>query len=76
MCEAIYIGNTQQTNTKITDSYFFNVQRLLENGQKSDSFTAHFEQQFKPTTSHMELREFMTFKVVNQISPIVVIKKI
>ena len=74
LCDAIYVGNTQQTNTKIADSYFFNVQRLLENGQKLDSFTAHFEQQFKPTTSRTDLREFMTLKVVNKISPIVVIK--
>ena len=74
LCDAVYIVNTQQTNTKITDSYFSYVQRLLKNGQKSDSFTAHFEQHFKPTTSHKDWHECMTLKLVNQINPIGVIK--
>ena len=38
MCDAIYIGNTQQTFKKIMDGHFSDLQRLLKNGQKSDSF--------------------------------------
>ena len=34
MCDAIYIGNTQQTLKKITDSNFSDILRLLKNGQK------------------------------------------
>ena len=72
--DAIYIGNTHHKNTKITNSHSSNVQHLLKNGQKSDSFTAHFEQHFKLTKSRTYLRECMMFKVVNHISPIVAIK--
>ena len=50
MCGAIYIGNIQQKFKKIIDDYFSGIQRLLKNGQKSDSFTDHFEQHFKSTT--------------------------
>ena len=42
MCDAIYIGKTQQTFNKIMDGHFSDLQRLLKNGQKSDSFSAHF----------------------------------
>ena len=42
MCDAIYIGITQQTLKKRMDGCFFNILRLLKNGQKSDSFAAHF----------------------------------
>ena len=31
MCDAIYIGNTQQTFKKRMDGHFSNVQRLLKN---------------------------------------------
>ena len=47
MCDAIYIDNTQQTFKKIMDGRFYDLQRLLKNGQKSDSFAAHFVQHFK-----------------------------
>ena len=36
MCDAIYIGNTQQTFKKRMDGHFSDLQRLLKNGQKSD----------------------------------------
>ena len=42
MCDAIYIGNTQQTLNKIMDSHVSDILRLLKNGQKSYSFSAHF----------------------------------
>ena len=70
MCDAIYIGNTQQTFKKRMDGHFSDLQRLLKNGQKSDSFAAHFVQRFNSTTSRVELRKCMTFKVITQLNPI------
>ena len=61
MCDAIYIGNTY-------------LLRLLKNGQKSDSFAAHFEQQFNTTSSRTYLRKYMVFIVVKQINPISAMK--
>ena len=69
-CEASYIGNTQQTFKKRMDGHFSNLQRLLKNGQKSDSFATHFVQHFNSTTSRTELRKCMTFKVIKQLNPI------
>ena len=69
-CDAIYIGNTQQTFKKIMDGHFSDLQRLLKNGQKPDSFAAHFVQNFNSTTSRTELRKCMTFKVLKQLNPI------
>ena len=43
---------------------------LLKNEQKSDSFSAHFEQHFNATTSLTYLRKYMTLKVVNQLKSI------
>ena len=70
MCDAIYIGNTQQTFKKRMDGYFSDLQRLLKNGQNSDSFAAHFVQHFNNTTSRTDLRKCMTFKVLKQLNPI------
>ena len=42
MCDAIYIGNTQQTFKKRMDGHFSDLLRLLKNGQKSDSFAVCF----------------------------------
>ena len=67
MCDAIYIGNTQQNFKKRMDGHFSNLLRLLKNGQKSDSFAAHFEQHFNTITSRTDLRKYMTFKVVNHL---------
>ena len=50
-CDAIYICNTQQTFKKRMDVHFSDLQRLLKNGQKSDSFAAHFVQHFHSTTA-------------------------
>ena len=52
------------------DGPFSDLQRLLKNGQKSDSFAAHFVQHFNSTTPRTELRKGMTFKVLKQINPI------
>ena len=45
-------------------SQFFDLLRLLKYGKKLDSFAAHFEQHFNYTTSRVELRKYMKFKVV------------
>ena len=42
VCDAIYIGNTQQTFEKIMDGHFSDLQHLLKNGQKSYSFSTQF----------------------------------
>ena len=70
MCDAIYMGNTQHTFKKIMDGHFSDLQRLLKNGKKPDSFAAHFVQHFNNTTSRTDLRKYMTFKVVKQLNPL------
>ena len=52
------------------DSQFSDLLSLLKNGHKSDSFAAHFEQNFNYTTSHTDICKYMTFKVVNKLKPI------
>ena len=74
MCDAIYIGNTQQNFKKIMDGHFSDLLRLLNNRGKSDSFAAHFKQHFNTTTSRTDLCKYMTFKVVKQLNPIGVMK--
>ena len=69
-CDGIYIGNTQQTFKKRVDGHFSDLQRLLKNVQKSDSFSAHFVQHFNSTTSLTELHKCMTFNVLKQLNPI------
>ena len=68
MCDPIYIGNTQHTFKKRMDGRFSGLQRLLINGQKSDSFAAHFVQHFNNTTSSTDSRECMLFKVLKQLN--------
>ena len=70
MCDAIYIGNTNQAFKKIMDGRFSYLKRLLQNRQKSDSFASHFVQHFNNTTSRMDLRKCMMFKLINQLNPI------
>ena len=70
MCDAIYIGNTQKTCKKIIDGYLSDLQRLLKNGQKSDSFSAHFVQHFNNTTSRTDLRKYTKFKLIKHLNPI------
>ena len=40
------MGNTQQNFKKRMDGHFSDLQRLLKNGKKSDSFSAQFVQHF------------------------------
>ena len=65
-----HIDNTEKKFKKIMCGYFYDILRLIKNGQKYDSFSAHFEQQFKFTTSRTDLKKFMRFKVVKQLNPI------
>ena len=57
------------------DGHFSDLLRLLKNGQKSDSFAAHSEQQFNTTTSRKYLSNYMMFKVVKQLNLICAMKK-
>ena len=52
------------------DGHFSDLLSLLRNGQKSDSFAAHFEQHSKYTTSRTDPRKYMKFKVANQLKTI------
>ena len=70
MCDAIYIGKTQQTFKKRMDGNFSDPLCLLKNGQKSDSFAAHFEQHFNTNMSRTYICKYMSFKLVKQINPI------
>ena len=70
MCDAIYIDTTQQTLKEIMDGHFSNLLRLLKNGQQSHSFSTHFDHNFNVATSCIDLRKYMTFKVVKYLNPI------
>ena len=56
------------------DCHFSDLLRLLNNGQKSDSFAAHIKNNFNTTTSRTDLRKYMAFKVVKKLNPIGTIK--
>ena len=70
MCDAIYIVKTQKKSKKRMYGHLSDLQRLLKNGQKSDSFAAHFVQHFNNTRSRTYLRKCMTFKVLKYLNPI------
>ena len=57
------------------DGHFSDLQRLLKNGQKSYSFAAHSVKHFNTTTARIDLRKYMTFKVVKLLNPIGAMKK-
>ena len=50
------------------DGHFSVFLNLLKNGQKSDSFSAHFKQHFNTTTSRTDPCKYMAFKVVKQLN--------
>ena len=64
MCDAIYIGNTQQTFKKYLMVIYIIYHVYSNKGKKSDSSAAHFIQQFNNTTSRTDLGKCMTFKVI------------
>ena len=75
VCDAIYIGNTQQNFKKIMNGHFSDLLCLLKKIKKSDSFAAQFEQHLNTTMSCTYLRKYMMFKVVKQINLIGAMKK-
>ena len=56
MCEAIYIGNTQQKFKKILDVNLFYLLCLLKSVIKPDSFADHSKQHFNSYTTCTDLR--------------------
>ena len=52
------------------NGHFYDLLRLLKNGQKLDEFAAHFEQHFNTTMSRIDLRKCIKFKVVKQLNQI------
>ena len=70
MCDAIYIGKKQQTIKKIMDGHLSNLLRLLKNGQKSYSFSTHFEHHFNAIMLCTDLYNYMTFKLLKKINQI------
>ena len=52
------------------DGHFSDLLCLLKNGQKSDSFAAHFKQNINTTTARTYVIKYMAFKLVNQLNPI------
>ena len=61
LCDAIYIGNTQQTLNIRVDGCFYDVQHILKNG-KTDWFSSYYEQHFKSNTSCTGIYNNMTLK--------------
>ena len=68
MCDTINIGNTQKTLKKGMDGHLSDILRLLNNGQKSDSFAANYRQHFNNIMSRTYIRKYMTFIVLKQIN--------
>ena len=58
------------------DGQFSDSLRLLKNGQKPDSFVAHFKQHFNSTNSSTDLRKYTMSKIIKQLNPIGTMKKI
>ena len=76
ICDAIYIGNTQQTFKTRMYGHLSDLLLLFKNMQKPDLFAAHFEHHFQATMSHTDLRKYKTCKVVKQINLIGAMKTI
>ena len=68
MCDSISTGITQKIFKNRVDGHFLNLLCLPKNGHKSDSNTAHFEQNFNSTMSRRDIRKNMKFKVVKQLN--------
>ena len=72
----IYIGNTQQKLKKRMQQHFTEVKRLHNRGERSDSFAAHFAEQyqnFEEITPRM-IRNNTTFSVIWKGNPISTVK--
>ena len=70
LCDAIYIGNTQQTIKKEWAETSLISYVYSRTKKKPDSFAAHLKQHFNTTMSYTDLRKYTTFKVLKQLNPI------
>ena len=75
LCDIIHIVNIQQTIKKLIDCYPYNFHQLIKIRQKPDSFVVHYNQPFKDSTPHTDLKLFMIFLFVRRINPIRLMKK-
>ena len=75
MCDAIYIGNTQQTLKNNRRSLLQSLRSTQERA-KTDLFAAHLGHHFNTSTPRTYLRKYMTFKVVKQLNPIGAMKNL
>ena len=50
------------------NGHFSDLQYLLKNVQKSESFAAHLVQKFTNKTLHMDLSKCMTFSILDQLN--------
>ena len=62
MYDTIYRGNTQQKPKKRIDDNLYDVQHIIKNGQKPDSFVANYEKHFKYIMLRIDLRKCMPLK--------------
>ena len=74
LCNAVYIGNTQQSFKEQINGHFSDVQNLIMNGTVSDSFAKHFAKHFDSKPSCKTLHDNMEFKIVSKLNPIGVMK--
>ena len=72
----LFIYATLSRLSKKMDGHFSDLQCLLQNGQKPDSFAAHFVQHVISTTPRRELGQCMTFNELKQLNSISAMKKI
>ena len=64
MSANIYIGNTQKTFKRGMDGHFYDLLCPFRIKLKSNSVVAHSKQHFNSTTSCIDLRKYITFKVI------------
>jgi hypothetical protein len=74
LCEAFYIGNTQQALKKRMDGHYVDVQKLVTKGIHSDSFARHFAKHFETKPSPRQLRESIDFDILWAANPISVVR--
>ena len=70
ICDAVYIGNTQQTLKSRMNAHFNDVQKLVQDGKLSDTFACHFAQHFSQKPSPQQQRNIMKFEVLSSVNPI------
>ena len=72
VCDKINIGNSQQKIKKRMEKHFNDVKKLVEKGEKSNSFANHFAEHFEPeskVTASM-VREITSTRILWQGNPI------